>query len=42
MDNVPFVNLESLKSVFQRPFCYSFSPQLIDIELNPTNPKPTT
>jgi ABC-2 type transport system ATP-binding protein len=39
MDNVHFVNLEGLKSVFQHPFFYSFSPQLIDTELNPANSK---
>jgi len=39
MDNVHFVNLKDLKSVFQHPFFYSFSTQLIDIELNPANSK---
>jgi hypothetical protein len=39
MDNVHFVNLEGLKSVFGHPFFYSFSTQLIDIELNPANSK---
>lgn len=39
MDNVHFVNVEGLKSVFQHQFFYSFSPQLIDIELNPANSK---
>ena len=39
MDNVHFVNLKGLESVFRHLFFYSFSPQLIDIELNPANSK---
>jgi ABC-2 type transport system ATP-binding protein len=40
MGNVPFVNLTGIKSAFRHPFFYPFSPQLIDIQLNPANPKP--
>jgi hypothetical protein len=34
MENVHFVNLIGIKTVFPRVPFYSFSPQLIDIELN--------
>ena len=42
MENVHFVNLVGTKTVFRHAPFYSFSPQMIDIELNLTDSKPWT
>jgi ABC-2 type transport system ATP-binding protein len=39
MDNVHFVNLRGIRTVFLHRFFSSFSPRVIDIQLNPANSK---